>query len=65
MGILDMDNQLSCNHLVEKSIKQKKNERLKEGIPLDDQTILDLKIIAEKVGMKNVEEEIKSLLKLT
>jgi len=60
-----MDNQLSCNHLVEKSIKQKKNERLKEGIPLDDQTILDLKIIAEKVGMKNVEEEIKSLISLS
>ena len=45
--------------------KRTKHERLKEGIPLDDQTILDLKIIAEKVGMKNVEEEIKSLLKLS
>ena len=41
--------------------KRTKNERLKDGIPLDDKTILDLKIVAEKVGMKNVEEEIKSL----
>ena len=41
--------------------KRTKNERLKDGIPLDDKTILDLKIVAEKFGMKNVEEEIKSL----
>ena len=41
--------------------KRTKNERLKDGIPLDDKTILDLKIVAEEVGMKNVEEEIKSL----
>ena len=41
--------------------KRTKNQRLKDGMPLDDKTILDLKIVAEKFGMKNVEEEIKSL----